>query len=106
MSEESHRLCMEHLEIANRVRSDRARDKRAIRAGTKGVQSIISASPPEWSTATVLELLMAVHRVGEVRAAKLCRRAAVNPLLTLAELTKRQRNVLCAVVVEMLGEGA
>lgn len=53
---------------ADRVRSARSADKKAIKRGDLNPASILRKPPDHWRTAHVLDLLLAIHYVGKHRA--------------------------------------
>jgi hypothetical protein len=82
------------LARANEVRSARATLKRELREGRIGIAQIL-ASPPEYiATAEILDLLVAVPKLGPVKAARLLSSAYVSKSKTVAGLSARQRTEL------------
>jgi hypothetical protein len=87
------------LEIANQVRRDRSALKRELKAGRACAASILD-DPPDWlATMKVIDLVIALPKVGRVKAAKALGAAGVSTSKTLGGITSRQRRQL----VEALG---
>jgi hypothetical protein len=91
---------LRHLDLANRVRLERARRKRRIAAqptpvGTQIVSETIGEPPDCMHTMTVLALLKTIHRFGHSRAVRVLWHAGVSESATLERLTARQRLALC-----------
>lgn len=85
---------LEALALANRVRSQRALDKKAIKRGEINPAAILRRPPKQWESAKLVELFVAIPHVGRVKASKWCRHEAVAPSRTLSGLSERQRFVL------------
>jgi hypothetical protein len=82
---------MTSLSRANEIRLARARLKQQLRTGEARVEQIL-ASPPEClGTATVLDLLLAVPKIGPVRASRLLTTARVSQTTIIRRLSQRQR---------------
>jgi hypothetical protein len=82
---------MTSLRQANEVRIARARLKQQLRNGEARVEQIL-ASPPECAgTARVLDLLLAVPKIGPVRAGRLLTTAHVSQTKSIGALSERQR---------------
>jgi hypothetical protein len=86
------------LTHANEVRVARAKLKQELREGTVCIGPILAAPPEHVSTAKVLDLLVAVPKVGPVKAARLLNKAGVGQMKTVGGLTNRQR----AQLIELL----
>ncbi len=87
---------MEALERANVVRCYRAELKKDLAAG-RGPRTVLDilAAPSELEeTWKVFDVLMAVPRVGRVKANNILRRQGVSPSKTVAGLSGRQRRAL------------
>lgn len=84
------------LAEANRIRSHRAVLKRQIKAGRVSARDVFA----DWdcNTMKVLDLLLALPKVGRVKAHKILRRAEVSPSKTLAGLSDRQFRLLLALL--------
>jgi hypothetical protein len=89
---------MTALSKANEVRIARARLKQRLREGDARIEQILAAPPECVSTAKVLELLLAVPKIGSARAGRLLTTAGVNPTKIIGTLTERQRARLIEVL--------
>jgi hypothetical protein len=87
------------LARANEVRSARATLKKQLREGTIGIEQILAAPPACVATAEILDLLVAVPKLGPVRASRLLRVSYVSTSKTVGGLSERQRTQL----IELLG---
>lgn len=94
MSDQLNVQAMEALALANRVRIDRAFDKRAIKRGELDPVLILKDPPEHWQKAKLVDLLMAMPRVGQQRARRWCVLENVSPTRLLMVLTERQRTML------------
>jgi hypothetical protein len=82
---------MTSLRRANDVRIARARLKQQLRNGDARIEQVL-ASPTECvGTATVLDLLLAVPKIGPVRAGRLLTTARINQTKSIGTLSERQR---------------
>ena len=89
---------MEALERANRIRTRRARYKKDLKAGRERLLDGL-VDPPEWlESAKILDVLLAVPKVGRVKANKILRGCAVSPSKTIGGLSPRQRTELAVAV--------
>jgi hypothetical protein len=82
------------LAKANEVRRERARLKRELAAGRVEFERVISDPPACARTAILRDLLLAVPRVGPVRADRALARCQITPTKTVADLSDRQRAAL------------
>jgi hypothetical protein len=98
MTEELNLQAMEALAKANDVRIQRAADKREIRHGRLDPLSILELPPRHWQNAKVIELLLAMHRVGRRRAGSWLAMANVRPTLRLGEMSPMTRHRLAGYV--------
>jgi hypothetical protein len=89
---------MSALRRANEVRSARAKLKRGLRQSTVRLEEIIAAEPDYLATAAVVELLVAVPKIGPAKAARMLTKARISQLKTIGELSDRQR----AQLIELL----
>ncbi len=84
------------LRRANEIRSLRAQLKRDLKAGRVSIAALL-VEPPAWlQTMKVLDLLLALPKVGRVKAAKLLDSCRVSPSKTIGGLSERQRAELAA----------
>lgn len=89
---------MDALALANEIRGKRARLKRDLKAGRVRIHSVID-DPPEWlHTAKVLDLLLAVPKVGRVKANKALVQCRISPSKTVGGLSERQRRELVTLL--------
>jgi hypothetical protein len=82
------------LEVANAIRLTRAEDKRRIKAERLDAASVLRTMPDHWRTAKVIDLLLAMPRVGSQRANRWLRLESISPTRPIAELSDRQRRQL------------
>lgn len=88
----------EALAKANWVRSRRKELKLDLRS-RRDDPARLFVDPPEWVlTMRVLDLLLAVPKVGRVKANRILSQARVSPSKTLGGLTDRQRRELWVLV--------
>ena len=85
---------MSALGRANEVRIARAKLKQDLRTGNVRIEEVLGSPPEHISTAPVLELLIAVPKIGPVKAGRLLTAARVSPSKTVGQLSDRQRNCL------------
>jgi len=79
------------LQQANEIRSARAKLKRDLGSGKLDLAGIV-AHPPEWAmTARVRDVLLALPRVGPVKAGRILAHCGIAHSKTLGGLTDRQR---------------
>jgi hypothetical protein len=86
------------LRQANQVRGLRAKLKRDLRAGTVRLEQILASGADYLDTAEVFDLLVAVPKIGPVKAAHLLTIAGISPSKTVGALSERQR----ARLIELL----
>jgi S13-like protein len=82
------------LRRANEIRSRRANLKQQLRAGRVPLEEILAAPPDYLATADVFDLLVAVPKIGPVKAARLLTSARVSQSKTVGWLSERQRGRL------------
>lgn len=89
---------------ANEVREARAEWKRAPRTGTPRLPptSLIRDPGDDFATMTVFDLLLALPKVGRVKADKWLREVRISQTKTLGGMSDRQRDEL-ATKLEALG---
>jgi DNA-binding NarL/FixJ family response regulator len=85
---------MNALRQANQVRSLRAKLKRDLREGTVRLEQILATRAGYLATAKVFDLLVAVPKIGPVKAARLLNLAGISPSKTVVALSERQRDRL------------
>lgn len=89
---------IEALERANAVRLARARMKVALREGRADVARLVADPPAHFETMKVVELLLAVPRIGPWRVSKMMRGLSISQSKTLGGLSDRQRDGLAALL--------
>ena len=89
---------MNALRQANHVRSLRAKLKQDLHEGTVRLEQILATRPGYLATAEVFDLLVAVPKIGPVKAAHLLNLAHISPSKTVVALSERQR----ARLIELL----
>jgi hypothetical protein len=86
------------LEQANEVRTARAELKRELAAGKIELAAILAEPPPCVRTARVRDLLVALPRIGSVRAGRILGHCGIAHSKTLGGLTDRQRGALISLL--------
>jgi hypothetical protein len=89
---------LEALERANDVRLYRAEMKREIKRGEVLVQEVLAEPGERVETMKVFDLLLAMPKVGRVKANKVLARSRVSPSKTVGGLTERQRCELLSLL--------
>jgi hypothetical protein len=89
---------LDALEKGNAVRVARAQDKKEIAAGKLSALPILVSPPSHWQNAKVLDLVLAMPRVGRSRATNWLEMAKVPASKSLGSLTPRQRHSLAGYV--------
>jgi hypothetical protein len=80
------------LRQANQVRRLRAKLKQDLRKGTVRLEEILAANQTGYlASAEVFDLLVAVPKIGPVKAARLLAKARVSSSKTVGSLSERQR---------------
>jgi len=82
------------LRRANQVRGLRARLKQDLREGTVRLEQVLATGADYLASAEVFDLLVAVPRIGPVKAAHLLTIASISPSKTVGALSERQRTRL------------
>ena len=86
------------LERANAVRTARAKLKKDLASG-KADLALLIVSPPEFAaSAKVVDLLVSLPKIGQVKAHQILGRARIAPTKTLGGLTSRQRGELVNLI--------
>jgi hypothetical protein len=82
------------LRLANEIRSARAQLKKDLASGKIELPQIL-AQPPEYvRTARVRDVLLALPKIGSVKASRILADYGIAPTKTLGGLTERQRTEL------------
>lgn len=92
--ERSHDQRLAALKVANDVRIVRAQVKRDIKAGDIEAWPLIKDAPTELEKMRVLDLLLAVPKLGRVKARRALVELRISESKTLAGMSDRQRDVL------------
>jgi S13-like H2TH domain len=79
------------LRRANEVRTLRAQLKRDLKAGRVSIGALLLDPPPYLQTAKVFDMLLALPKVGRVKAAKIMNNCRVSTSKTFGGLSDRQR---------------
>jgi S13-like H2TH domain len=82
---------MDALRKANEVRARRARLKRDLNAGRVSICALLLEQPGYLETAKVFEMLLALPKIGRVKATKILQSCRVSPSKTFGGLSERQR---------------
>jgi hypothetical protein len=82
------------LRQANQVRSARAKLKQDLRAGKVRLEQILATPADYLASAEVFDLLVAVPKIGPVKASRLLTIARISPSKTVGDLSERQRTHL------------
>ncbi len=85
---------LDALERANEIRVSRARLKRALKSGEATFDQVLLDPPTFVLTAKVYDMLLAVPRLGRVRASKLLAQCRISQSKTIGGLSDRQRGEL------------
>jgi hypothetical protein len=83
---------------ANQVRSERAKLKQDLREGKVRLEQILATRPGYLASAEILDLLLAVPKIGPAKARRLLSIARISPSKTVVQLSERQR----ACLIELL----
>ena len=76
---------------ANAVRTARATLKKELKAGRVKIQTLLLDPPDYLLTAKVIDMLLAVPKVGRVKADRALKSCRVSPSKTFGGLSERQR---------------
>ena len=82
---------MEALQRANSIRVRRAQLKRDLKAGTVALSDILLDPPDYVLTAKVYDMLVAVPKLGRVKAARFLNQCRISQSKTVGGLSDRQR---------------
>ena len=83
---------------ANRVRSERAALKAALKRGTVAIDELLAEPPSLLAAAKLVDLLAALPSYGPVKVARLLEGCRISPVKTVGGLTQRQRSQLLAAL--------
>ena len=87
---------MDALGRANEVRARRAQLKRDLKAGRVSIGALLIDQPPYLETAKVFDMLLALPKIGRVKATKILQSCRVSLSKTCGGLSERQRAELAA----------
>jgi len=88
---------MEALKRANDIRVRRAQLKKDLKDSRVQIEDVL-LDPPEWvETAKVFDMLMAVPKLGRVKAARLLNSCRISQSKTVGGLSERQRTELVSL---------
>jgi hypothetical protein len=82
---------MEALRRANVIRVRRAQLKRDLKAGAVSIADVLDEPPDYVLTAKVYDMLMAVPKLGRVKAMRLLNQCRISQSKTVGGLSERQR---------------
>ena len=82
---------MDALAKANEVRAYRAHLKRELKAGRVSIADLLLDPPPLLESAKVFDMLLALPKLGRVKAARVLQSTKVSPSKTFGGLSERQR---------------
>jgi hypothetical protein len=82
---------MAALSRANEVRTLRAQLKRDLKARRVSIGALLLDPPPYLETAKVFDMVLAIPKVGRVKATKILQSCQVSPSTTFGGLSERQR---------------
>jgi len=85
---------MEALARANNIRVRRAELKRHLKTGDVTIAGVIADPPDYVMTAKVYDMLVAVPRIGRVRAGRMLTLCRISQSKTIGGLSERQRGEL------------
>lgn len=96
--ERSPEQCMQALDRANAIRGYRSRLKRDLKAGRADILTVLAKQDDRLASMKAFDLLLAVPRLGSVRAGDLLRQTKISPSKTIGGLTERQGDALIAAL--------
>lgn len=82
------------LRQANHVRSVRANLKQELREGKVRLEEVLATHADYLASAEVFDLLVAVPKIGPVKAGRLLAVARISPSKRVSDLSERQRSRL------------
>lgn len=86
------------LKLANSIRSYRAELKVKLKTGRRTATFVLTCGDPRLDTMKVLDVLVAMPKVGRVKAVRWLNKARVSPSKTVAGLSDRQRGELLTLI--------
>jgi S13-like protein len=94
---------MTALQQANQVRGLRAKLKQDLHEGKVRLELILATGADYLASAEVFDLLVAVPKLGPVKAGRLLKIAQISPSKTVGQLTERQRTRLIELLSRQPG---
>jgi hypothetical protein len=85
---------MEALQRANEIRVQRAELKRRLKDGSVSIRDILEEPPAYVLTAKVYDMLVAVPKLGRVKASRFLNQCRISQSKTVGGLSDRQRTEL------------
>jgi len=85
---------MNALSKANEIRALRAQLKRELKARRVSIRALLLDPPQYLETAKVFDMVLALPKVGRVKASKILNSCRVSPSKTFGGLSERQRTEL------------
>ena len=85
---------MDALRRANEIRVRRAQLKKDLKDGRARIESVLERPPDYVETAKVFDILMAVPKLGRVKASRLLNQCRISQSKTVGGLSERQRTEL------------
>lgn len=89
---------MEALRRANEIRVRRAQLKKDLKSGSVLIEEILTSPPTYVETAKVFDMLMAVPKLGRVKASKFLNQCRISQSKTVGGLSDRQRAELVGLL--------
>jgi hypothetical protein len=89
---------MDALAKANRIRTERARLKRDLKAGRLSIHTLLLHPPEYIETAKVCDMMLAVPKYGRVKVNKILTLCRIAPSKTIGGLSERQRSDLVSLL--------
>ena len=89
---------MDALRRANEIRVRRAQLKKDLKDGRVRIESVLERPPDYVETAKVFDILMAVPKLGRVKASRLLNQCRISQSKTVGGLSERQRTELVGLV--------
>jgi hypothetical protein len=89
---------MDALARANRIRTERARLKRDLKAGRLSIHTLLLHPPEFIQTAKVSDMMLAVPKYGRVKVNKILVHCRIAPSKTIGGLSDRQRSELISLL--------
>lgn len=86
------------LQRANEIRTRRAQLKRDLKGGRVSIHDLLLKPPEYLETAKVLDMLLAVPKIGRVKANKVLTTCRISPSKTIGGLSERQRAELVSLL--------